>query len=174
MTLLNTKYPTLVFKSMPLIDPSTIKQIMGKRTKKHERKDYYYKEKPIDSKLQFVVDIASGLLTMYGFNHNKDIWYMDCIRYKLDNETKGVDSGLAWHCENDNYGDLITVLFYLRKDETIHDGGLLYKDKDNKKHLIEVNSGMTIIMDGRVQHKPQNPYGSGKRELIIVSFRQIY
>ena len=38
MTLLNTKYPTLVFNSMPLIDPSTIKQIMGKRTKKHERK----------------------------------------------------------------------------------------------------------------------------------------
>ena len=33
MTLLNTKYPTLVFQTMPLIDPSTIKQIMGKRKK---------------------------------------------------------------------------------------------------------------------------------------------
>lgn len=172
MTLLNTKYPTLVFQSMPLIDPSTIKQIMEKRKKKHERADFYYKK--TNPTLQFVVDIASGLLRMYGFNHNKEIWYMDCIRYKLDNETKGVDSSLAWHCENDNYGNLITVLFYLRKDETIRDGGLLYKDKDNKTNLIEVNSGMTIIMDGRVQHKPQNPYGSGKRELIIVSFRQIY
>ena len=28
------------------------------------------------------------------------------------------------------------------------------------------------IMDGNVPHKPQDPYGSGKRDLIIVSFEK--
>jgi len=28
-------------------------------------------------------------------------------------------------------------------------------------------------MDGRVKHKPQDPYGSGRRDLIIISFEKI-
>ena len=97
---------------------------------------------------------------------------MDVIRYDLDNETKGVSSGLAWHCENDNYDNLISVLFYLHIDDTIKDGNLRYKDKDNVKQIIQIKSGTTIIMDGEVPHKPQNPYGTGKRDLIIVSFKK--
>lgn len=173
MTHLDTKFPTIVFNNFPLIDPCMIKEIMGKRTKNRERIEFYYKETPILPKIQFVVNIASGFLNMYDFNHHKDIWYIDCIRYKLENQTKPVKSGLAWHCENDNYDNLITVLFYLRKDDGIKNGNLGYKDKDNKKHIIEINSGTTIIMDGRVPHKPKNPIGTGKRDVIIVSFKKI-
>ena len=36
---------------------------------------------------------------MNGFEHNKDKWYMDVIRYNLENDVKRVESGLAWHCE---------------------------------------------------------------------------
>ena len=57
-------------------------------------------------------------------------------------------------------------------DETIIDGNLMYKDKDNVKNILTIKSGITVIMDGRVLHKPQNPYGLGKRDLIIVSFRK--
>ena len=49
----------------------------------------------------------------------------------------------------------------------------MYEDKDNIKNLLEIKSGITVIMDGRVRHKPQNPYGLGKRDLIIVSFERI-
>jgi hypothetical protein len=97
---------------------------------------------------------------------------MDVIRYNLCNETQRVDSGLAWHCENDNGNNLITVLLYVRLDDTIIDGNLRYKDKDNRKQVIQIQSGTTIIMDGDVPHKPQDPYGTGKRDLIIVSFKK--
>tara|TARA_B100000212_G_scaffold329803_1_gene295424 strand:- start:441 stop:737 length:297 start_codon:yes stop_codon:yes gene_type:complete len=97
---------------------------------------------------------------------------MDVIRYNLQNETQRVDSGLAWHCENDNGNNLITVLLYLRLDDTVIDGNLRYKDKKNNKQVITIQSGTTIIMDGDVPHKPQDPYGTGKRDLIIVSFNK--
>ena len=61
---------------------------------------------------------------------------------------------------------------YVRLDDTIIDGNLRYKDKDNKKQVIKIQSGMTIIMDGDVPHKPQDPYGTGRRDLIIVSFQK--
>ena len=112
MTHLDSKYPTIIFNDFPLIDPIIIEQIMGNGDKKLNRSDYYYRDKKIDLITLFVRDIASGFLDMYDFNHYKDIWYMDCIQYKLDNEIKPVKSGLAWHCENDNYPNLITVLLY--------------------------------------------------------------
>ena len=36
----------------------------------------------------------------------------------------------------------------------------------------KVPQHVAIIMDGNVPHKPQDPYGSGKRDLIIVSFEK--
>ena len=50
---------------------------------------------------------------------------------------------------------------------------LKYKDKHNKKIILKIKSGTTVIMDGNVPHKPQNPYGSGKEHLIIISFEKI-
>ena len=173
MTHLDTKFPTIVFKDLPLIEPDVIKQIMGDGDKKLNHSDYYYRQINIDLMILFVRYVVSGFLDIHGFNHHKDIWYMDCIQYKLDNETKPIKSGLAWHCENDNYPDLITVLLYLRKDEGVKDGNLKYKNTNNQKCSIEINSGTTIIMDGRVPHKPEDPHGTGRRDLIIVSFRKM-
>ena len=109
---------------------------------------------------------------MNGFKHNREKWYMDVIRYSLENDVKRVESGLAWHCENDNYPNVITVLMYLRIDDGIKDGNIRYKDKNDVKYVLPLKSGTTVIMDGNVPHKPQDPYGSGKRDLIIVSFEK--
>ena len=73
---------------------------------------------------------------------------MDVIRYNLENETQRVDSGLAWHCENDNGNNLITVLMYIRLDEGIKDGNLRYNYKNTNIKLIHIKSVTTIIMDG--------------------------
>ena len=78
----------------------------------------------------FIRDVASNFLSLKEINHYKEIWYMDCIRYELENDVKGIKSGLAWHCENDNYPNLITVLLYLRKDEGVKNGNLRYKNKN--------------------------------------------
>ena len=97
---------------------------------------------------------------------------MDVIRYNLSDDTKPVSSGLAWHCENDNYPNLITVLLYLRVDKDIKGGNLGYIDSHGIKQTIMIDAGTIIIMDGNVVHKPDNPLGSGKRDLIAVSFEK--
>ena len=169
---LDTTFPTIVFDKY-LIDPSIMDNIIEKKKKKQKRigQQFYYKDE-YNSYLSFICEIASHFLNDNHFLHNEQFWYMDVIRYDLDNQIKPVNSGLAWHCENDNYDNLITVLFYLHIDETVKDANLQYKDKDNVKQLLEIKSGTTVIMDGRVPHKPQNPYGTGRRDLIIVSFKK--
>ena len=170
MAKLNTSYPTIVFDK-PLVDPTIIESLSESKGEKRHTTYHDYSE-PIDSNKESVVCACSDLLNQNGFLHDKYNWSMDVIRSNLCNGTRGVDSGLAWHCENDNGNNLITVLLYLRLDDTIIDGNLRYKDKDNRKQVIQIQSGTTIIMDGDVPHKPQDPYGTGKRDLIIVSFKK--
>ena len=170
MTSLNTRYPTIVF-TKPLVDASVVEALSESSGEtRHTTVHEYYE--PMDATKLSVVYTCSDFLQKHGFSHNRYRWTMDVIRYNLDKETQRVDSGLAWHCENDNGNDLITVLLYVRLDDTIIDGNLRYKDKDNQKQIIQIQSGTTIIMDGKVPHKPQDPYGTGKRDVIIVSFQK--
>lgn len=166
---LNTSYPTEVINEY-LIDPSIMNNFFVNTNDKRKVLLYDYTEPTLETK--FIKDISSNYLLLNGFKHNPNRYYIDIIRYKLDNDIKGVKSGLAWHCENDNYPNVISVLFYLRIDEGIIDGNIRYKDKHNNKHILKVKSGTTVIMDGNVPHKPQDPYGSGIRDLIIVSFEK--
>ena len=169
MEKLDTLYPTEVYSDY-IVDPSIMNSIFEDTGKK--RKVVYYGYTDTNQHTNFIKDISSGFLKMNGYTHNPDIWYMDVIRYKLNNDKKRVKSGLAWHVENDNYPNVVTVLMYLRLDEGIIDGNLRYKDKKNSKQLLNIKSGTTVIMDGNVSHKPQDPYGTGIRDLIIVSFKK--
>lgn len=169
---LNTLHPTIVYDDY-LIDPSILNNLPQKKYENTKRDVQFYDyTDSYNHNLNFIRDITSGFLEMNNFQHNKDRWYMDVIRYRLDNDTKRVCSGLAWHCENDNYPNVITVLLYLTIDETIKEGNLRYKDKHNNKLILKIKSGTTVIMDGNVPHKPQEPYGTGKRDLIIISFEK--
>ena len=168
---LNTTYPTLVFNNEPLVDSSFVEALSESQGQKRHTTYHDYSELQNETK-QKVVNACSDFLSKYGFKHNQNKWSMDVIRYNLENETQRVDSGLAWHCENDNGNNLITVLMYIRLDEGIKDGNLRYKDKQSNKKVIHIKSGTTIIMDGNVPHKPQDPYGTGRRDLIIVSFEK--
>ena len=169
MNKLDTLHPTEVYPDY-LVDPSIMDSIFEETEEK--RKVVFYDHTDTKQHTDFIKDISSGFLTMNGHKHNPDRWYMDVIRYNLQDEKKRVESGLAWHVENDNYLNVITVLMYLRLDEGIIDGNLRYKDKENVKKVLEICSGTTVIMDGNVPHKPQDPYGTGKRDLIIVSFKK--
>jgi len=170
MYVLNTLHPTIVYNDY-LVDPLIMKYLI--KDKKGKRNVVYYSHTDnYNSYRIFIRDICSEFLKMNNFDHDRDKWYMDVIRYKLDDDTKRVKSGLAWHCENDNYPNVITVLMYLRIDDRIKEGNLMYKDKDNNKLMLEIKNGTTVIMDGNVPHKPQDPYGSGKRDLIITSFEK--
>jgi hypothetical protein len=170
MIKLNTKHLTLIYDDY-LIDPSIINKLIEKTNKKRNKVEYDYTDK-FNPYLSFIRDALSEFLNSYYINHNKNKWYMDVIRYNLKNDTKRIDSGLAWHCENDNYPNVITVLLYLRIDHGIIDGNLRYKDVNGTKNILPLKSGTTIIMDGNVPHKPQDPYGTGLRDLVIISFEK--
>ena len=178
MLTLDTPYPTLVHNDY-IIDPSIMDKLTadnkintywGQTVNEKRNVVYYSYEDDFNMYHRFIKETTSMFLDLHGFKHNKEKWYMDVIRYSLNNDVKGVESGLAWHCENDNYPEVITVLMYLHIDEGVHEGNLRYKDKNGNKLIINVRSGTTVIMDGNVQHKPQDPYGTGKRDLIIMSF----
>ena len=169
MCSLNTFYPTKIFDDY-IIDPSIMTNLIEESDEKRYAEIYDYTE--FNYYHRFIRDVCSNFLELNGFFHNKEKWYMDIIRYKLKNVTKRVKSGLAWHCENDNGRNLITVLMYLTIDSGIKDGNIRYKDKDNIKRVLNVKSGTTIIMDGKVHHKPQDPYGTGYRDLVIISFEK--
>lgn len=166
---INTLYTTEVYNDY-LVDPSIMDNIFIKTGEK--RKVIFYDYKNTNPYINFIKEISSSFLTMNYHNHNKNEWYIDVIRYKLENDEKRIKSGLAWHVENDNYPNVITVLMYLRIDKDIIDGNLRYKNVNNEKKILEIKSGTTIIMDGNVPHKPQDPYGTGLRDLIIISFKK--
>lgn len=172
MLSLKTSHPTMVQYDY-YIDPSVMDILLPEKESEEKRRvEYYgYTDDP-NHYSEFVRDVSSSILDEYGFEHNKDIWYMDVIRYNLKDESKRVKSGLAWHCEDDNYPNVITVLHYLRLDEGIVDGNLKYKDNKSEKCVLSIKSGTTVIMDGQVPHKPQDPYGTGIRDLVIVSFKK--
>ena len=167
-----------------IIDDSIMKTIMGKSEKILEKKAFYYKDKEflnkdgidISNEVFFIIQVCENILTTNNITFNKDIWYIDLIRYNLSGE-KNVDSGLCWHNENVNYSfPSISVLMYLRKEKTIQGGDLRYKDTKKEKRKIAIsacNDNCTIIiMDGNIYHKPENCSGFGKRELIIASFEK--
>lgn len=170
---LNTIYTTEVYRNIYLLDPNTMNLICSKN-KQNEREhiEYLYSVNDYNDLIVFIKDIASGFLHLKNHKHNENEWFMDIIRYDLDNCIKSIDSGLAWHCENDQEcaTKLITVFMYTRIDDGIIDGNLRYLDSQNIKQIIKIEPGTVIIMDGRVKHKPQNPSGSGIRDVIIVSF----
>ena len=132
MLSLDTQYPTMVHKDY-IIDPSVIDKLSEESEEK--RKVVYFHHTETTPVHVFITEICSGFLKQNGFQHDRNKWFMDVIRYNLKDETKRVKSGLAWHCENDNYPNVITVLMYLRIDETLKDANIRYKDRNNEKEL---------------------------------------
>ena len=170
---LDTPYDTKVFRNYGIIDPSTIEEIVGDETVKREHYDFSYQTPDLNTQtINSIHTITSDFLDLFNYNHKKHVWYMDVIRYNLKDDTEPISSGLAWHCENDNYPNLITVLLYLRVDKDIKNGDLGYIDSHGVAQTIMIDTETIIIMDGRVVHKPSNPSGYGKRDLIAVSFEK--
>jgi len=173
---LDTLYDTKVFRNYGIVDPSTIEKIVKDKTVKREHYDFSYQTIDLNTPtIDFIRTITSDFLDMFNYNHKKQVWYMDVIRYNLSDDTEPVSSGLAWHCENDNsffYPNLITVLLYVRVDKDIKNKDLGYIDSHGIEQTIMIDEGTIIIMDGNVFHKPENPFGSGKRDLIAVSFEK--
>ena len=92
MNKLDTLYPTEVYSDY-LVDPSIMDSIFDDTGEK--RNVMYYGYTDTNHHTDFIKDISSDFSSMNGYKHNPDIWYMDVIRYNLQDEEKRVKSGLV-------------------------------------------------------------------------------
>ena len=173
MEQLNTKYPLFINNIYGYMDPSIIDYFINKNKKGLTRINLMKGYTKINPYIYFIIELASLILNENNIKHFKNEWDIDIIQYNLSGEID-VDSTLALHKEDDNGYNMVSVLFYLRKDDTLTDGNLIYIDKDKNKQKIIIKNETTIIMDGRVYHQPEKCSGCGYRQTIIVGFIRDY
>ena len=173
MEQLNTKYPLLINNKYGYVDPSIITYFVDIKKKGLTRINLMKAYTKINPYIYFIIELASLILNENNIKHFKNEWDIDIIQYNLSGEIN-VDSTLALHKEDDNGHNMVSVLFYLRKDNTLTDGNLIYIDKDKNKQTIIINNETTLIMDGRVYHQPELCSGCGYRQTIIVGFIRDY
>ena len=79
----------------------------------------------------------------------------------------------GWHCDDGGARQFncYSILFYLRKDKTIHGGDLEYKESGIiKKHIV--SSGDILQFRGDLLHKPEATSGFGCRDIIVIFIKR--
>jgi hypothetical protein len=173
---MNSKYPLIVLNNqlLDLEKKCFNNHIKKKKNGKFNQSKIWYKDNVDKLKLSTeLINKSYQLLTQYGYNVDKNIFHIDFHTYNLLNNK--YKNAFAWH--QDDYGAINekvnTIIYYLRKDEGIKSGNLLYKDKNNKKIEVVIKSNMILMLDGRIKHKPDNLEGYGLRNSIVVQFKRI-
>lgn len=99
-----------------------------------------------------------------------------CIEFHKRNsgfETKDFGTWFEWH--KDDYAIVpwlcYTIIFYLRKDQTIKGGDLEYKI-GGSKHVALIHSGTILQFKGDIPHCPQPITGFGCRDIIVVFIKR--
>jgi len=79
-----------------------------------------------------------------------------------------------WH--NDDYAavnyKVYTIVYYIRKDNTIKDGNLEYK-VGNKKYIQQIKKGQILCFDGTLKHRPEICSGIGCRDTIVIFIKTV-
>lgn len=80
-----------------------------------------------------------------------------------------------WHTDYaiiSPFYNVYTVIFYIRKDKTVHGGNFKCMPPDsiwsNKKEEINIEEGDILMFDGSMVHRAQEAYGFGCRDAIVV------
>lgn len=135
-------------------------------------KSFWYKDENLNI-FTSLLDKSASLLTQNGLKINKNVFLIDFHIYNLKNDKYETD--LTWH--QDDYGGIDekvnTIIYYLQKDDSINKGNLLYLDKNKKINEIKIESNQIVMMDGRLEHKPDNLEGTGFRKSIVIQFKRI-
>jgi hypothetical protein len=116
-----------------------------------------------------LLHMSSKILKNNGFKIDDRHYHIDFHRYNLTG--KHLKSKLCWH--EDDFGatdyPVNTMILYLHKDKRIEGGNLLFPhDK-----IIEIKSNMIVLLSGKLEHKPEDMNGYGKRDSIVIQFKRI-
>tara|TARA_Y100000590_G_scaffold328030_1_gene372413 strand:- start:394 stop:879 length:486 start_codon:yes stop_codon:yes gene_type:complete len=120
-----------------------------------------------------ILDISMNILNKCNkINYDKNNYYIEFQQRNCSNEK--YTHPFTWH--KDDFSAVpwrtYTVIFYIRKDSTIKNGDLKYIINDNE-YIKIINTGDILCFDGDILHKPQNSYGFGCRDTIVVFFKKL-
>jgi len=120
-----------------------------------------------------ILDISIKILNNFNkIKYDKNEYYIEFQQRNCSYEN--IVHPFTWH--KDDYSAVswrtYTVIFYIRKDSTIKNGDLKYIINDNE-YIKIINTGNILCFDGDILHKPQNSYGFGCRDTIVVFFKKL-
>ena len=128
-----------------------------------------------------IIDVSYHLLTENDYHISKTHWFTETHMYNVDN--KKLSTPFGWH--QDNRGgwtedNVITILYYIRKDPTVIRGNLLWTpikkdpgDNPTSYKIIPIFTDTVIMMRGDTWHCPEDLEGTGSRDLVVVQFRSL-
>jgi hypothetical protein len=186
--LTNNLTPNLYYDEITQYDNEYLINISEKFIKaelnKLKSKIIYFENIGNDKDLKFIKDYAYQILLSFDFYVDTSKGMIEFWSFNVDGEK--IITPLDFH--EDDYGvlgDIVdTVIFYIRKDETIK-GGDLEIIENIKKHkilfgflqwhtkehkIIKIKSNDILVFNGNLTHKPQDVYGNGHRDCIVVQF----
>lgn len=123
--------------------------------------------------IQPIIDLSIKILHQFNkIEYDKDTYFIEFQQRNCNYEK--YQHPFAWH--KDDYGavpwETYTIIFYIRKDSTIQNGNLKYIIND-KEYIITIDTGSILCFDGNILHKPQNSYGFGCRDTIVIFFKKL-
>lgn len=140
-----------------------------------------------------IVEMASTLLSSNGFKINKSKMLIEFHCYKPDLEL--IKTPFTMHCDDHagvNFA-VETIIFYLKKDDSILGGNLIYMKKTGTQRRkisfglikyekvfdtfvqekLEINEGDCLMMGGDIRHVPEDVSGEGMRKSIVIQFKSL-
>lgn len=123
--------------------------------------------------IQPIIDLSTKILHKFNkIEYDKNKYSIE-FHQRNCNYEKYVHP-FTWH--KDDYSAVpwktYTIIFYIRKDNTIKNGNLKYII-NNKEYITSINTGDILCFDGNILHKPQNSYGFGCRDTIVIFFKKL-
>ncbi len=145
-------------------------------------KSFKFSEKDnIEKDFEPIINIASNLLCYNDFNINTNHGFVELWKYEASGSK--VCGPLAIHI--DDYGavnfPVETCIFYLNKDDGVIGGNLRYNENIEKQSCfgmfsrnlkcLDISSQMVVLLNGNLEHIPEDISGFGSRKCIVVQFR---
>lgn len=123
---------------------------------------------PIIKKTKQILDLFDKT------NYDLSQYYIEFHQRNCGFETK-YKRTFPWH--EDDYGavnfKVYTIIYYLRKDQTIKGGNLEYVF-EKKKYIQEIKNGRILCFKGDLKHRPEICSGIGCRDSIVVFVKSLF
>jgi hypothetical protein len=123
--------------------------------------------------LQPIIDTSIKILDKFNkIKYDKDKYFIEFQQRNCSYEK--FTHPFIWH--KDDYSTIpwktYTIVFYIRKDITVKNGNFKYII-NHKDYIQNINTGDVLCFDGNILHKPQDSYGFGCRDTIVIFLKKL-